>query len=103
MTALGILVQCLALARILHLLIEEDGPYGVLKNFRKLIGISELGAYSNELGGLFSCHLCLGIWMTPVIAVLYHYAYWIVWCLAVAQGAALIYSLLERIMYAIPD
>ena len=102
MTALGILVQCLALARILHLLIEEDGPYGVLKNFRKLIGISELGAYSNELGGLFSCHLCLGIWLASIVTFLYNLhtiTYWAVWCLAVAQGAGLIYVLMERTMY----
>ena len=99
MTALDILVQWLALARVLHLCIEEDGPFRVLVKFRKLIGINEMGVYSNELGGLFSCHLCLGIWLAPVIVLLYHYVPWLVWCLAVAQGAALIYVLMERIMY----
>jgi len=99
MTALDVFVQSLALARALHLLIEEDGPYGVLKKFRELIGINELGAYSNELGGLFSCHLCLGIWMAPLIVLIYHYFPMMVWCLAVAQGAGLVYALMERVMY----
>ena len=99
MTVLDIFVQILALARLLHLLIEEDGPFKVLVKFRQFIGINELGAYSNELGGLFSCHLCLGIWMAPLIVLIYHYFPMMVWCLAVAQGAGLVYALMERVMY----
>ena len=96
---LDVLLQSLALARLLRLLIEEDGPFKLLARFRKAIGINEFGGANNELGGLFSCHLCLGIWMAPVIVLLYHYFPMIVWCLAVAQGAGLVYALMERVMY----
>jgi len=99
MTTLDIFVQILALARLLHLLIEEDGPFKLLVKLRKAVGINELGVYSNELGGLFSCHLCLGIWLSPIIVLLYHYSLMIVWCLAVAQGTAFAYALFERVQY----
>jgi len=93
------LVQSLAIVRLLHLCIEEDGPYKILEKLRRRIGINKYGVASNELGGLFTCYLCLGIWLTPVIVFLYMNAYWVVWCLAVAQGAAFIYALFERVMY----
>lgn len=102
MTALDILIQCLALTRLLHLCVEEDGPFKLLVSFRRAIGINEFGGASNELGGLFSCHLCLGIWLAPIVTFLYNLhtiTYWAVWCLAVAQGAGLIYVLMERTMY----
>jgi len=103
---LDIFVQIFALARLLHLLIEENGPYGMLEKFRRWAGVDELGSYTTELGGLLSCHLCFGIWLAPVVVFLYNFhtvTYWFVWCLAVAQGAAVAYELMERIMYATPD
>ena len=99
MTTLDIFVQILALARLLHLLIEEDGPFKLLARFRKAIGINEFGEASNELGGLFACFTCLGIWLSPIIVLLYHYFPWLVWCLAVAQGTAFAYALFERVQY----
>lgn len=98
---IDLLVQSLALARLLRLCVEEDGPHKILEKFRRLIGINEYGVASNELGNLFTCYLCLGIWLTPPIVFLYmnYYTYWIVWCLAVAQGAAFVYALFERVMY----
>ena len=99
MTTLDIFVQILALARLLHLLIEEDGPFKLLARFRKAIGINEFGEASNELGGLFACSMCLGIWLSPIIVLLYHYSPMIVWCLAVAQGTAFAYALFERVQY----
>lgn len=98
---IDIFVQSLALARLLRLFVEEDGPWGILAKFRRFIGIDdETGVAHNELGGLFSCFLCLGIWLSPIITLLYYRStYWIVWCLAVAQGAAFIYALFERVMY----
>lgn len=98
---IAIFVQSLALARLLRLFIEEDGPFGILEKFRCLIGIDGVtGVASNELGDLFTCHLCLGIWLVPIIAFLYmnHYTYWIVWCLAVAQGASFIYAATNRMI-----
>lgn len=97
---IDLLVQSLALARLLRLCTEDEGPYGILEKFRRLIGIDEQGNYSNELGGLFSCYLCLGIWLTPAIVFLYMnpYTYWVVWCLAVAQGASFIYAAMDRII-----
>lgn len=105
---IGLLVQSLALARLLRLFTEEDGPFGILATFRRLIGIDDeygvvrkdLGKVREELGGLFSCFLCLGIWLVPLIVLLYSnpYTYWIVWCLAVAQGASFIYATMDRIL-----
>lgn len=98
---IDLLVQCLALARLLRLCTEDEGPYGVLERFRRHIGIDERGNYSNELGGLFSCYRCLGIWLVPAIVFLYMnpYTYWIAWCLAVAQGANLVYALFNKLEY----
>lgn len=95
------LVQFLALARLLRLCVEDEGPYMILEKFRRLIGIDEQGNYTNELGGLFSCYRCLGIWLVPAIVFLYMnpYTYWVVWCLAVAQGASLVYALFNKLQY----
>lgn len=100
MTIVDIFVQSLALARLLRLCTEDEGPYMVLEKFRRLIGIDEQGNYSNELGGLFSCYRCLGIWLVPAIVFLYRnpHTYWIVWCLAVAQGASFVYATMDRIL-----
>lgn len=97
---IDLLVQSLALARLLRLFTEDDGPYMILGKFRRLIGIDDVtGAASNELGGLFSCYLCLGIWLAPVVMLLYAYANWVVWCLAIAQGASLVYALFNKLEY----
>lgn len=100
MVVLDFFVQSLALARLLRLCTEDEGPYGILEKFRRLIGIDERGDYSNELAGLFSCYRCLGIWLVSAIVFLYMnpYTYWIVWCLAVAQGASFIYASMDKIL-----
>jgi len=95
-------VQSLATVRLLYLLIEEDGPYKAFERFRRLVGINEYGGYdkNNQLAGLFACYLCLGVWLSLLIVFLYNLhtiTYWIVWCLAVAQGSAFIYALFDRI------
>lgn len=97
---INLLVQCLALARLLRLCVNEDGPYGVLEKFRRAIGVNEYGGASNELGGLFTCHWCLGIWLAPIIFVLYKYSatQWIVYVLAVAQGGSLVNAIVDRLM-----
>ncbi len=103
MAMFDLIVQLLALSRLLRLFIEEDGPYGILKRFRQIIGIDEYGNYDENmmLAGLFSCHLCLGIWLAPLTALLWanQYTNWVVWCLAVAQGASFVYVIMNRVMY----
>ena len=99
---LDLFVQSLALARLLRLLTEEEGPWKILEKFRAAIGINAYGGYDENrmLAGLFSCFLCLSIWVAPIVTILYvtPYTQWIVWCLAVSQTGCLIYSLMNHML-----
>ena len=96
---IDIFVQSLALARLLRLFIEDDGPFRILKRFRQFIGVSEFGEVKNDLAELFICHWCLGIWLSPIVYFGFQYVPWVIWILAIAEGGSLIYALAERWEY----
>jgi len=96
-----LVIQSLALSRLLRLFIEDDGPYNILMRLRQLIGINEFGIHDENrvLAGLFSCFWCLGIWVGPVIFITYKFLPSIVYVLAIAELGCLIYAIAERITY----
>ena len=96
---IDIFVQSLALARILQLFIVDDGPFHILKKFRRIIGVGEFGEVKNDLAELFACHWCLGIWLSPIVYFGFQYVPWVIWILAIAEGGSLIYALAERWEY----
>ena len=96
---IGLFVQSLALARLLQLFIVDDGPFGILKKFRRAIGVNEFGEVKNGLAELFTCHWCLGIWLSLIVYFGFQYVPWVIWILAIAEGGSLIYALAERWEY----
>ncbi|MBC8459297.1 MAG: DUF1360 domain-containing protein [Deltaproteobacteria bacterium] len=98
---LSIFVQSLAIARLLKLLVEEEGPWKVFERFRSAIGIDAYGGHDedNQLAGLFSCPWCLGLWVAPVIFITYKCIPWAVYILAVAELGGLLNSLADRLLY----
>jgi len=96
---IGLFVQSLALARLLQLFVNDDGPFHILKKFRQVIGIDEFGEVKNDLAELFTCHWCLGIWLSPIVYFGFQYIPWAIWILAIAEGGSLIYALIEKLEY----
>ncbi len=101
MAMIDLIVQALALSRLLRLFTEEDGPYNIMGRFRQAIGIDAYGGHDedNQLAGLFACSSCLGIWIAPVIFITYRYLPWAVHILAIAALGGLLNALADKLMY----
>jgi len=54
--SLKFLLAALATWRLAFLMVREEGPGGILANFRRSLG-------AGILGELFQCVKCLGMWM----------------------------------------
>lgn len=98
---IDIFVQSLALACVVRLFTQEDGPWKVFERFRTLIGIGAYGEYDEDkmLAGLFSCSWCLGIWVAPVVFITFKYIPWAIYILAIAELGGLLNLLAERLTY----
>lgn len=52
---------------------QEAGPFGMLVNFRSAVGVYDLGADGapiTQVGKLFECPYCLGVWLAFGLAIL---------------------------------
>ncbi len=98
---LDLLVQSLAIARLLRLLTEEEGPWNVIEKFRTAIGISKYGEYDENrtLAGLFSCHWCLGIWVSPIVFITYKFVPFVIYVLAIAQLGSFMNAITNKVIY----
>jgi hypothetical protein len=60
----------LAAWRLAHLLIFENGPFDVLEKVRQFVGIKP-GPIEGFLPQLFSCMMCMTVWMSLLCYLLY--------------------------------
>ena len=63
-----LLVWSLAVFRVTHLLVVDDGPFGIFRRIREWVGVfRENGTVvvTREWlwSGLLSCHWCLSVWL----------------------------------------
>ncbi len=98
---IDLLVQGLALARLLRLLTEEEGPYKVFEKMRAAVGIDKFGAHDENrmLAGLFSCYWCLSIWVGTVVFIAYKFVPSVIYILAIAMLGSLLNALADKLMY----
>ena len=98
---LALFVQSLATARLVRLLVEEEGPGKVFEGLRTAIGIDAYGGHDedDQLACLFSCPWCLGLWVAPIIFITYKFVPWAVYVLAIAELGCLLNSLVSRLEY----
>ncbi len=98
---LDLFVQGLALARLLRLLTEEEGPWGIFEKTRVAVGISKYGEYDETrmLAGLFSCYWCLSIWVGTVVFIVYKFVPSVIYVLALAMLGSLLNALADKLMY----
>lgn len=77
--------------RLSYMLSVEDGPQDIFKRLRRRLGVPDEGWVSDDLVPLLiTCILCLSVWMTAAVALLWWIEPWIVVVLAamtVALGA----------------
>ncbi|HSL82630.1 MAG TPA: DUF1360 domain-containing protein [Thermoanaerobaculia bacterium] len=59
----GPVLGVLALWRLTHLLVEEDGPWDVMARLRRRAG-------RRFWGGLIDCFYCLSLWLAAPLAVI---------------------------------
>lgn len=68
--------------RLCRLLIEEDGPFGILIHWRRLIGAEKTPIKEGSLADLLTCYKCLSFWLAILAMVCYlHWPWWTV-CVA---------------------
>ena len=63
MTSIALVAGILATWRVTHLVVEEDGPWDVLRRIRRLLG----GAGAARL---VNCFYCASVWIAVVVALL---------------------------------
>ncbi len=98
---LDLLVQGLALARLLRLLTEEEGPWGIFEKLRAAVGIDEYGNFDENrmLAKLFDCYWCLGVWVGPAVFIVYKFVPSVVYILALAMLGSFINAVTNKVMY----
>lgn len=90
---MDIIILALATWRISNLFVDEDGPFMMFAELRRLAGVrydkaSEPVA-ENEMAKLFTCIWCFSVWLGLIVAAAYYFypirTYWI--CLPFALSA----------------
>lgn len=78
---MNILIIGVAVWRLSYLLVEEEGPLGILSKFRTLIGVRYTTNLihsepygTNVIAELFTCVFCLSLWIGAAAASLSVYS-----------------------------
>lgn len=99
MDPVDLVVVGLASWRLAYLLVEESGPFDLIVNFRKAIGVNDV-QQPGMLTRLFACVLCMSGWTTPALMLCWWSGIdvlaWIVIGLACWGLAAAIHLLTNR-------
>jgi hypothetical protein len=77
MRATEFAIVALATWRLSHLLVYEDGPNDLVAKLRGSLGVVErerangppLHTAETTIGKLFTCPLCLSVWVAPVFSL----------------------------------
>ncbi len=97
----ALFIQGLALARLLKLLTEEEGPWSIFEKIRAAVGIDKHGNFDENkmLAKLFDCYWCLGVWVGLAVFIVYKFVPSIVYILAIAMLGSLLNAVADRLMY----
>ena len=99
MQALDILILVLATWRISSLVVTERGPHNIFGLWRDFIGIGLYTEAERELGKLFSCTMCLSVWVGAFVTLFYFLIgdimVWMALPLALSTGAIVIDGVVE--------
>lgn len=92
------LILVLAVWRISSLLVNEDGPFAIFAELRRVVGV-RYDAYNeaqsnNVIGQVFSCLWCASFWIGLIVMIAFYYfpAQTVLVCLpfALSAGAILV-------------
>lgn len=89
------LILTLATWRISNLFVNEDGPFMLFAELRRLAGVTYDEASepiaSNEAAKLLTCVFCFSVWLGLAVAVAYYFypirTYWVCLPFALSAGA----------------
>ena len=87
----GFIICALAVWRITHLFTQEDGPFGIVFKFRKLLG-------QGFFGDLLDCFYCLSLWIAIPFAVFLcdKWVHGIIIWLALSGAASLLFKITDK-------
>lgn len=92
---MDVIILTLAVWRVSNLFVNEDGPFMLFAELRRLAGVtydfeSEPIA-ETEPAKLFSCVFCFSVWLGLAVAVAYYFyplrTYWVCLPFALSAGA----------------
>jgi hypothetical protein len=99
MTITPVLLGILACYRVTQMLVYDDGPSNIFANLRakvwEIARQSREGSPGWNLGRLFDCPYCMGVWVALAISLIVAEFSLINW-LAISGGQAIIESLLRN-------
>jgi hypothetical protein len=89
------IILTLATWRISNLFVNEDGPFMVFAELRRMAGVTYdfegEPIASNEAAKLLTCVFCFSIWLGLAVAVAYYFypvrTYWVCLPFALSAGA----------------
>jgi hypothetical protein len=86
------ILTMLAVWRVTHLLVAEDGPWSVLVHLRAFL-------LNYKISKVLDCFYCLSIWVAIPFALWLTQGWyqWIVMALALSAGAIVIHEILQKI------
>lgn len=93
-----LLILGLATWRVSMLILYEDGPWRVFDRMRTLVGANTPGELS-ALATLFSCMMCLSVWVAGAFAILgrWEHGYWVMLPFAGSAVAILLNYAFDRL------
>lgn len=95
---MDLLILTLATWRISNLFVNEDGPFMIFAELRRLAGVT-YGIESepiadNEAAKLLTCTFCFSIWLGLAVATAYYFypirTYWVCLPFALSAGAIIV-------------
>ena len=94
------MIEALAVWRLAHLIVYEDGPADIFWRIRKAVGAEDEGSLSNLAKGL-TCIWCVSMWVAIVLIALRllipKLAPLLVLPLALSAGAIIIHETISKL------
>ena len=97
MTPFVFVLATLAVWRVTHLFVAEDGPFDLLVRLRRAVG-------SSVFGSLLDCFYCMSLWVAIPLALWMGQAWAekaVLW-LALSAAAILVHRVIERVAPEMP-
>ena len=95
-----VVLAAFAVFRLAQLITIDDGPWDMFFHLRVLAGVydrDKTGRASTNIGRLFACPYCIGVWLSALALIPVFFSYGITDALVMALGIAGMQSALQDV------